>query len=522
MWPAVFPEGQGNDFAGWVAELGDGVGEFTVGDEVIGYLPRRAQADYVVSPADVLAPKPADISWEVAAPLSAVGVTAWAAVDAVEPKPGDTVVVSGAAGGVGSLAVQLARLRGASVIGTAGPHNADFLRSLGVVPVEHGPGLADRLKAAAPDGIDAFVDTFGQGNVDIAIELGVPPQRVNTLADGRAVARYGVRSRAQEDVFTPNWSPNWPNWSPRTGSPSRSARCTRWNRSRRPTARCSNGTRAGRSCSAWSRPTNAPHWPPHSAPDTRAPTALHGGPHARTPYRPRRPPGARDRPGRRGRRARLGVAHGVRCTEIDVWAKDHHRRAGREEAEAAGNPDLVVTLGGDGTFLRGARIAVKSGAEVLGVDLGKVGFLTEVPARDIDEALDAVHEERAIVEERMTLTMRASRPLDIPEEMEALLRYGRGPALPPPQVRPETTRRAAAGAARWTSPRSTTSSWRSSPATGRSASASTSPDACSRPTPPTRSPSPPPPGPRRTASPPADPSSRRTWTRSSSPRSPRT
>ncbi len=121
----------------------------------------------------------------------------------MEPKPGDTVVVSGAAGGVGSLAVQLARLRGASVIGTAGPHNADFLRSLGVVPVEHGPGLADRLKAAAPDGIDAFVDTFGQGNVDIAIELGVPPQRVNTLADGRAVARYGVRSRAQEDVFTP-------------------------------------------------------------------------------------------------------------------------------------------------------------------------------------------------------------------------------------------------------------------------------------------------------------------------------
>ncbi|MGH1554178.1 NAD(+)/NADH kinase [Streptomyces sp. L7] len=132
-------------------------------------------------------------------------------------------------------------------------------------------------------------------------------------------------------------------------------------------------------------------------------------------------------------------AHGVRCTEIDVWAKDQHRRAGREESEAAGRPDLVVTLGGDGTFLRGARIAVKSGADVLGVDLGKVGFLTEVPACDIADALDAVHEGRAIVEERMTLTMRASRPLDIPEEMEALLRYGRGPMLPPPQVRPETT-----------------------------------------------------------------------------------
>lgn len=99
--------------------------------------------------------------------------------------------------------MQLARLRGARVIGTAGPHNAEFLRVLGVVPVEHGPGLADRLKAAAPDGIDAFVDTFGQGNVDIAIALGVPAHRINTLADGRAVARYGVRSRAQEDVFTP-------------------------------------------------------------------------------------------------------------------------------------------------------------------------------------------------------------------------------------------------------------------------------------------------------------------------------
>nr|WSY50143.1 NADP-dependent oxidoreductase [Streptomyces sp. NBC_00886] len=204
MWPAVFPEGQGNDFAGWIAELGDGVADFAVGDEVIGYLPRAAQADYVVSPADLLTPKPSDIDWEAAAPLSAVGVTAWAAVDAVQVTAGDTVVVSAAAGGVGSLAVQLARLRGATVIGTAGPHNADFLRSLGVVPVEHGPGLADRLRAAAPEGIDAFIDTFGQGNVDIAIELGVTPQRINTLADGRAVARYGVRSRAQEDVFSPH------------------------------------------------------------------------------------------------------------------------------------------------------------------------------------------------------------------------------------------------------------------------------------------------------------------------------
>ncbi|MCX5285769.1 MULTISPECIES: NAD(+)/NADH kinase [unclassified Streptomyces] len=133
------------------------------------------------------------------------------------------------------------------------------------------------------------------------------------------------------------------------------------------------------------------------------------------------------------------AARGIRCTEIDVWAKDHQRRGGRAEAEAAGNPDLVVTLGGDGTFLRGARIALKSDASVLGVDLGKVGFLTEVPAAEVTEALDSVHDGHAVVEERMTLTMRASRALEIPAGMEALLHYGRGPALPPPLVRPETT-----------------------------------------------------------------------------------
>ncbi|MEV7598828.1 NAD(+)/NADH kinase [Kitasatospora sp. NPDC089797] len=129
----------------------------------------------------------------------------------------------------------------------------------------------------------------------------------------------------------------------------------------------------------------------------------------------------------------------VRCTEIDVSAPDHGRRSGREEAHAAGDPDLVVTLGGDGTFLRGARIAVKTGASVLGVDLGKVGFLTEVPVRDLTPALDAVHAGSAPVEERMTLTMRASRPPGVPTELEAFLRYGRGPALPPPPVRPEST-----------------------------------------------------------------------------------
>ncbi|MFD5033030.1 NAD(+)/NADH kinase [Streptomyces sp. NPDC058405] len=132
-------------------------------------------------------------------------------------------------------------------------------------------------------------------------------------------------------------------------------------------------------------------------------------------------------------------ARGIPCKEIDVWKEHEPRHGGQEEASSAGNPDLVVTLGGDGTFLRGARIAATNDAAVLGVDLGRVGFLTEVPAEGVTKALDAVNEGRATVEERMTLTMRASRVLEIPSGMEALLHYGRGPTLPPPHVRPDTT-----------------------------------------------------------------------------------
>ncbi|WP_329459363.1 NAD(+)/NADH kinase [Streptomyces sp. NBC_01497] len=133
-----------------------------------------------------------------------------------------------------------------------------------------------------------------------------------------------------------------------------------------------------------------------------------------------------------------GALHNVQCTEIDVWDQDKPRHGEKHDQSAAGNPDLVVTLGGDGTFLRGARIAAKGDGAVLGVDLGTVGFLTEVPAEDAVAALDAVDQGRAIVEHRMTLSLRASRPLRIPSRMEALLRYGRGPSLPPPEVREDT------------------------------------------------------------------------------------
>ncbi|MER6035696.1 NAD(+)/NADH kinase [Streptomyces sp. NPDC001835] len=128
--------------------------------------------------------------------------------------------------------------------------------------------------------------------------------------------------------------------------------------------------------------------------------------------------------------------HEVACADIDVW-QEGERHSAREEMDAAGDPDLVITLGGDGTFLRGARLAAENDALVLGVDLGRVGFLTEVPAPAVRAALDAVREERITVENRMLLTLRASCRLEVPEPMEALVRYGRGPMLPPPRVRAE-------------------------------------------------------------------------------------
>ncbi|MEU8845313.1 NAD(+)/NADH kinase [Streptomyces sp. NPDC048564] len=129
--------------------------------------------------------------------------------------------------------------------------------------------------------------------------------------------------------------------------------------------------------------------------------------------------------------------HAVRCTDIDVWGEDGHRRGARAEVEAAGNPDLVVTLGGDGTFLRGARLAAQNDALVLGVDLGRVGFLTEVPASGVRAALDAVREDRLSLDTRMLLAIRASCPLKVPAGLEEWVRYGRGPLLPPPSVRPD-------------------------------------------------------------------------------------
>jgi len=192
-WPSTFPSGQGSDFSGVVVELGSGVSDWTMGDEVLGFTHDRAsQAELVGADAGNLARKPADLSWEQAGALHVAGTTAWAAVRALHLKPTDTLVVSGAAGGVGSLAVQLARRTGASVIGLAGKANHDWLQSMGVLPVTYGDGAADRIREAAPNQVDACLDTYGGGYVDLALSLGVAPSRINTIIDFDAVARHGV------------------------------------------------------------------------------------------------------------------------------------------------------------------------------------------------------------------------------------------------------------------------------------------------------------------------------------------
>lgn len=191
----TFPSGEGTDFAGVVAAVGPDVSGVGIGDDVIGWSnSRSAQADLVVVPGNQLVSKPATLPWTVAGGLFVVASTAWAAVEAVAAGPDDTVVVAGAAGGVGSLASQLARRRGARVIGIAGPHNRAWLESVGVIPVGYGDGLADRIHAAAPDGVDAFVDAFGDGYVELALALGVRPERVNTIIDFGAASRYGVKT----------------------------------------------------------------------------------------------------------------------------------------------------------------------------------------------------------------------------------------------------------------------------------------------------------------------------------------
>jgi NADPH:quinone reductase-like Zn-dependent oxidoreductase len=195
------PSGFGSDFAGVVDEVGAGVTLFGVGGRVFGAALGRAAADFVVvkTPPDSLWRTPEGISDEVASTLPVAGLTAAAAVAAIDPRAGDTVLIGGAAGGVGVFAVQLAKLAGAKVIGTASHDTFEFLRQLGAEPVAYGPGLADRVQTLAPDGVTAAADLFGTETAEAALKLGVPPERISTVA-AMANPIAGVRATGAIDA----------------------------------------------------------------------------------------------------------------------------------------------------------------------------------------------------------------------------------------------------------------------------------------------------------------------------------
>jgi len=191
--PAALPSGQGSDVAGVIDSIGAGVDTWSVGDEVLGWcFTRASQAEYVEVPADQLIVKPASLPWEVAGAMYVVACTAFAAVRAVGAGPGDTVAVSGAAGGVGSLVVQLLRVRGAAVIGIASESSADYLTSFGATPVAYGDGLADRLRAVGK--IDAFIDLFGPEYVQLAVDLGTAKNRINTIISFELAGKLGTKA----------------------------------------------------------------------------------------------------------------------------------------------------------------------------------------------------------------------------------------------------------------------------------------------------------------------------------------
>jgi NADPH:quinone reductase-like Zn-dependent oxidoreductase len=196
-----FPVVPGWDVAGVVERAGPGAPEFQPGDEVVGYLRsdvvgrHGTNAELVSANVLMLARKPRNATWAEAAGLPLGGLTAYQAVNALEVTEGEVLLVHGAAGGVGSLAVQLARLRGARVLGTASAGNHEYLRSLGVEPVRYGDGLPERVRALAPDGVDAVLEAAGPGSLGTTPAVGTARVRTATVigSDYPGTAKVFVR-----------------------------------------------------------------------------------------------------------------------------------------------------------------------------------------------------------------------------------------------------------------------------------------------------------------------------------------
>ena len=196
--PARLPIRLGSEAAGVVTAVGPDAagpaGPVAVGDEVIAFRAPGAYAAELVAPAQAVVPKPAALDWAQAAGLMLTGVTAWHALAVTDVHEGDTVLIHGAAGGVGVIAVQLAVARGASVVATASPARHAFLRELGATPVAYGPGLAGRVRAAAPDGVTAALDLIGTDEaMEVSLALVPDRARVVTIAAFAKGLQAGIK-----------------------------------------------------------------------------------------------------------------------------------------------------------------------------------------------------------------------------------------------------------------------------------------------------------------------------------------
>ncbi|MEG9227609.1 NADP-dependent oxidoreductase [Aeromicrobium sp. Sec7.5] len=189
----MFPQILGNEFAGVIENVGPDVTGWSLGDEAAGFRVLGCYAELVAVPATQIVRKPAGVPWEAAGVLSASGQTAHTAVDVLGISAGETVLVHGAAGGVGTVFVQLAVVRGAQVIGTASAENHEYVRGLGAVPVEYGPGQLERIRAVTTAPVDVAFDAAGHDNLRSAVQVVADRDRIATIVDMALAQELGCR-----------------------------------------------------------------------------------------------------------------------------------------------------------------------------------------------------------------------------------------------------------------------------------------------------------------------------------------
>jgi NADPH:quinone reductase-like Zn-dependent oxidoreductase len=191
--PIVFPQTIGQEYSGVVDRLGTGVHGIEVGVAVLGSTTLNGNASLVAVPAENVVLKPAQLDFPTAAALVAPAQTASGALGELRVGAGDVLLVHAAAGSVGTVAVQLARLAGATVIGTASPANHDYLRQLGAIPVAYGDGLVDAVRAASAQPVTVALDAIGGAAIPQSVQLGIARDRIGTIVDDKAAAEHGAR-----------------------------------------------------------------------------------------------------------------------------------------------------------------------------------------------------------------------------------------------------------------------------------------------------------------------------------------